>query len=173
MDDPLAPGAAVGTGVAWEAMTGQSWGTTTVRRALWSTGLLILLGGIFGMHGLGSHAGGMGLEMHLMTPAAVVSGDVAPRPDVPDVMIANVRDVADSLMAVSAALVQDLPEGDSGATAMCMGVLAVALTMLLRHLGGVSALRRYRWAMTLARVLMSPGRDPHPPSLIVLSIQRC
>ena len=154
-------------------MTEQSWGTTTVRRALWSTGLLILLAGLFGMHGLGSHAGGMGPELHPMSSAAVASAAVAPTPGAQDVVGAGARDVADSTLAVSAALVQVPLVGDMASTAMCMAVLAVGLTLLLRSLGDVPALRRYRWATTLARVLMSPGRDPDPPSLIVLSIQRC
>lgn len=171
--DPGGRGAAVGTGVAWEAMTGQNGGTITARRAPWCVGLLILLAGIFGMHGLSSHAGGIGPEMHPMTPAAVHLGSGAPTHGVPDVLIAGVRDVTESPIAVGAALVQDLPVGDMGATAMCMAVLAVALTMLLRCLGACPALWRYRWAMTSARAPSSPGRDRDSPSLIVLSIQRC
>lgn len=154
-------------------MTGQSWGTTTERRALRFTGLLILLAGIFGMHGLSSHAGGMGPELHQMSSAAVASAAVAPTPGVQDVVSAGARDVADSTLAVSAALVQVPPVGDMGSTAMCMAVLALALTMLLRFLGDVFALRPYRWATRLTQVPMSPGRDPDPPPLIVLSIQRC
>ena len=151
-------------------MTGQGWGTTTARRALWSAGLLILLAGIFGMHGLGSHAGGLGAEMHPMTRGVVGPGADA---TMPDVLIAGVRDVAHSTTGVSAALLQDLPVGDMGATAMCMAVLALALTLLLRSLGDVPARRRYGRTSTWAQAPISPGRDPDPPSLIVLSIQRC
>ena len=154
-------------------MTGQSWGTTTERRALRFAGLLILLTGIFGMHGLSSHAGGMGAELHPMSSAAPASAAVAPSPGAQDVVGAEARDVADSSMAVSSALVQVPLVGDMGSTAMCMAVLVVALTMLLRLLGDVPAPRHYRWATRLTRIPMSPGRDPDPPSLIVLSIQRC
>lgn len=154
-------------------MTGQRRGTTIARRALWFTGVLILVAGILGMHGLSSHAGGMSPEMHPITPVHAVSGVGAPTPDVQDVVITGVRDIADSTTAVAVSLVQDLSVGDMGVTAMCIAVLAVALTMLLRFMGDVPALRPFRWATTLARAPTSHGRDPDPPSLILLSIQRC
>ena len=53
---------------------------TTARRALWFGGLLVLLAGIVGMHGLNSHAGGMDPAAH-----AVVLHDSALPPSLADV----------------------------------------------------------------------------------------
>lgn len=73
-----------------------------------------------------------------------------------------------------AVLVEGLPGRDMGMSATCVAVLALALTVLLRVLGDAPALPLYRRLSALTRALMPPpGRDPDPPSLIVLSILRC
>ena len=155
-------------------MTERGRARTTAQRALWCFGLFVLLAGIFGMHGLSSHAGGVGGEVHTMASrehaaatalAAMLGGH--------DGESAGVRGAADGMARVGSVVDQLPPVGDMGLTAMCLAVLAVALAMLLRILGDVPALRLRRRVRTSTRVAVSPGRDPDPPSLIVLSIQRC
>ena len=147
----------------------------TARRALWFSGMIILLAGIFGMHGLSSHAGGMSAELRTPPPQETASaGMSAAAPlGVHEVARAEVRDVTDTAAAVRAVLAEGLPGADMGVTAMCVAVLAVALTVLLRVLGdGPGPLLHWR-ASAPTRARVRRGRDPDPPSLIVLSIQRC
>ena len=62
---------------------------------------------------------------------------------------------------------------DMGATGMCMAVLVLSLIALILRLYA-SRVRPLLWLA--ARPVRSPmvrGRDPDPPSLLRLSIQRC
>jgi Family of unknown function (DUF6153) len=141
--------------------------TTTAQRAVWRGALGVVLAGLFGMHGLDSH-GMPGIEA---THAAMA---------VPEMAGAGGNEVLSAPAAVH--------DGDSGARRdhhlgasgdghghglTCMAILAIALLVLLRGLRGRSA-RRVLWMLT--RPVRAPafmGRDPDPPSLIALSIQRC
>ena len=147
---------------------------TTARRALWFGGLLILLAGIVGMHGLESHSGGMVSGVHAFTlqePAAVELA--APPMSVHEVMATVVHDVAGAATAVGASVVEGVPGGHMDMTATCMAVLALALMMLLRMLGGAPLLPFFGRVGAPAWAPGPHGRDPDPPSLNVLSIQRC
>ena len=144
---------------------------TRARRALWFGGLLVLLAGIVGMHGLNSHAGGMdpaahSIVLHDSSAATVASSghDVA----------AAVHEVVGPAVTLASSAVAAGEFGmDAGMAGMCMAVLALALTLLLVRLGTAPAIPLYRLAGAPVRGLAPHARDPDPPSLIHLSIQRC
>jgi hypothetical protein len=143
---------------------------TTARRALWFVGLLVLLVGIVAMHGLNSHGGGMdpvahGIVVHDPGAASADSGH--------DVMAAAFQDLAGPVAAMGAAVAAGESGMGAGMAGMCMAVLALALTALLRMLGNAPALPLYR---LVGAPVLGPGphgRHPDPPSLINLSIRRC
>ena len=145
---------------------------TTARRALWFGGLLVLLAGIVGMHGLNTHAGGMdpaahAIVLHDASAAAVASSGH-------EAMAAAVNEMSGPAVTLAASAVAAAESGmDAGMAGMCMAVLALALTVLLRMLGTAPALPLYRLAGAPVRRLAPHARDPDPPSLIHLSIQRC
>jgi hypothetical protein len=151
---------------------------TTARHALWFGGLLAVLAGLFGTHGLDSHgAAGTDTVPHaVMTRIpmdAVAAGYGATG------AAASVSHHAVSMGYQFAAAVTSVPvagghdASDTGTAEMCMAILAVALVALLRLL----LISRDRpLLLLLARRARAPGpsgRDPDPPSLISLSIHRC
>lgn len=143
-----------------------------MRHALWLGGMLVVLGGLFGMHGLDNHGGaGMDSVAHAAmasSPMTVAAGPVS----------AAGRGLAGDIAhdtVLMAAVVTDA-SGDAdlgmGATGMCMAVLGLSLLVLLL----IRARRLSPLVWLGARPARAPrarGRDPDPPSLILLSIQRC
>ena len=147
--------------------------TSRARRALWLAGLLLLLAGLFGMHGLSSHGtSSLGSRDHGQISAA---DSDSPMPAVTHTGDAAVQaGEAPSMGAVlGTVLSPQQPLGlGTGAVAMCLAVLILSLMALLvglrQHLPTVMA--------KAGRPSPSPpvrGRDPDPPSLVRLSIQRC
>ena len=153
---------------------------STARRALWFSGLLILLAGIVGMHGLNSHAGRMAPDLHaivLHDPGAaqvpqspVLHGPVSV---VHDLVATAVHEVAGPVAAMGAVVAEGGSGLGTGMAGMCMAVLGLALAVLLRMLGNRPALPLHRLVGAPVRAPGPHGRDPDPPSLIDLSIRRC
>ena len=144
---------------------------TAARRALWFVGLLVLLTGIVAMHGLNSHGGGMDPAAHAMV---LHEPGTAPVSSGHDLMAAAVHEVSGPVVAIGAAVAASASGMEAGMTGMCMAVLALALTFLLRMLGNAPALHQlYCLVGAPARAPGPHGRDPDPPSLIDLSIRRC
>ena len=147
------------------AMRTNSRSHSTARHVLWLGGLLIVLGGLFGMHGLDAHGGAVrGQSVH---------GAMAGSPDgsASGAMAETAHHIAPVLASVTK------PTGHTGmnmvATGMCMAVLAVGLMVVLLIIRA-GLLRPPVWLV--ARPACAPaarGRDPDPPCLIRLSIQRC
>jgi len=154
-------------------MSDQKQSVATARRALWFAGMLILLAGVVGMHGLNSHAGGMGHGMSVAMPGPVGAAMHAAPAPAGELVATVVHDVAGATTSVEAAVAESVPRGAMGMTAMCMAVLTMALTVLLRMLGGAPTLPFFTQVSAMARALVPHGRDPDPPSLTVLSIRRC
>jgi hypothetical protein len=140
------------------------------RRALWFVGLLVLLSGIVAMHGLNSHGGGMDPSVHLVATHDPAAASLAAGHDV---IAAAAHEVAGPVAMMGAAVAAGGSGMDAGMAGMCMAVLALALTVLLRMLGSAPAFPLYRLVGAPARAPGPHGRDPDPPSLINLSIQRC
>jgi hypothetical protein len=115
---------------------------STARQALRLGGLLVVLGGVLGMHGLDNHGGaGMG---------AVGHADMA----------ASAHITAATHGTGYAVLAQISHEATAAAPAMTGS--------------GGRAGRAWAWVSPgCARPPAAPGRDPDPPSLFSLSIQRC
>ena len=141
---------------------------STVRYALWLGGLLVLLGGLFGMHGLDNHGdAGMDTIAHATMAGPAEHGAVAAH-EVIDGTVAGAAAVALAVTGASGHTGMDM-----GAAGMCVAVLILALIALLVR-AQAGRLRPLLWMV--ARPVRGPetwGRDPDPPSLISLSIQRC
>ena len=147
---------------------------TRARRALWFGGLLLLLAGIVGMHGLDSHTGGMVPQVHAIAlPEPAADSWAAPMSGVHEVMATAVHDVAGAATAMGTSAIEGVPVGHMDMTPMCMAVLAMALTVLIQMLRGAPSLPPFRRICAPARTPGPQGRDPDPPSLTILSIQRC
>ena len=139
----------------------------TARRAVWLGALGIVLAGLFGMHGLDSHGmPGMGAAH------AAMAGPEMAVPGGHEVMSSSAAHEEGSA-TTAVPVTSGHPAMDVGMELTCMAILAVALLVLLRQLRGRRA-RLVLWM--LSRPVRAPafmGRDPDPPSLIALSIQRC
>lgn len=145
-----------------------------MHRALWLAGLLVLFGGLFGMHGLDDHAGaGMGSVAHaaMAAPAhSAPSGQEALPGTAHLHAVAGV--VADAVVGEMATATRHAGMS-MGATGACMAVLVLSLLLLILRL---VANRMRPMSLRVARAACPPrvrGRDPDPPSLFRLSIQRC
>ena len=142
----------------------------TVRHALWLGGLLVVLAGLFGMHGLDNH-GSAAMSGHGAV-GATHGARTTPT---------TLRGVADSsghAVMLGGAFVADAVvsgEGPSSSTmaGVCMAVLVVGLLTLLLLL---RSSRAHVSRLLRARVAPAPafrGRDPDPPCLFTLCVQRC
>lgn len=164
-----------GGGLHWRVMSLHDRSGTTARRALWIGGLLILLAGIVGMHGLDSHSGGMSPDVHAIAQQEPALGELsaAPMSEVSEVMATAVHDAVGAATVVGASVIDGVSGGHREMTVMCMAVLAMALTVLLRMLSDAPRLPPYGRVGAPSRASGPRGRDPDPPSLNVLSIRRC
>lgn len=134
------------------------------RFALRLVGLLAVVAGVIGMHGLANH-GVTGME-------AVSHPIVAT--DQPSNTAAATMATADALLGATATLAPAMPAGmDMQMAGWCIAILMMglgALTLLLRRRGLCLA----PWVMRLhCATRRVGGRDPDPPSMQRLSIQRC
>lgn len=154
--------------------TRRPFSTTSGRPALRVAGLLLVLAGLFGMHGLASH-GDAGMES---VPGAVMAETSTSQTAVDLDVAPGSRNHAWPMVGHAQLAVQGLGVPghggiDMGMAAMCVAVLAAALIALVRLLLArrVSPLL---WLQLRCSIAVFPlGRDPDPPSLINLSIQRC
>ncbi|GAB3669130.1 hypothetical protein GCM10027596_40920 [Nocardioides korecus] len=151
---------------------------TAARRALWLGALLLTLAGLFGMHGLSDHGTEQMDSAH--TPATTVSsvssmssvmtGTASTAVDLAHATVATVSPVLDAVVSHNPGASTGM---DMSVTAMCLAVLlltAIALIVALQA-------QRLRPLLFLtARPVRAPvtaGREPAPPNLYALSIQRC
>lgn len=139
-------------------------------------GLLAVLSGLFGIHGFANH-GVAGTEN--MPHAVMASVFEATATTGSSVMSAHAKGsvalVVDRADGVAAAMVSPvMPEG------IDMSMIGLCVAVLVMGIGALLVLARFRprapvlW--TLCRTgaaTATAGRDPDPPSLTVLSIQRC
>lgn len=153
---------------------------TAARHGLWIASLFVVLGGLFGMHGLADHGTG---DMSMMSPAA--SGAVAHPGDVPGLtpenaqLAVNAVDVLATKVTTRGVEQADrvAPSG-AGSGHQMLGLCAAVLTAGLLTLLAMLVHRPARGFFVVGvdvRRLRSPagGRDPDPPSLTRLSIRRC
>lgn len=147
----------------------------SARPGLRLAGLILVLAGLFGMHGLGGHeaaamgsASQAGMAELPMSAAAADAGVTAG-------LGHQIEQVGTQSAPGPDAVGASGPGGmGMGMTAMCVAILAAGLIALVRFLLG-GRVRSVLWmlARQARAVLRQPGRDPDPPSLIALSIQRC
>lgn len=166
-----------GRRVAWLVMNACERPRTRVRYALWLTGLVALLAGIVGMHGLNSH-GAMAAGTHPPAHSVVTELGEAPRGSDHGAMTTGVGELVGAVTSIAAKAVAAVPSGTAGGMdamgGMCVAILVLALTGLLRLLRGAPGMAMpYRLVTDLVRGMGPHARDPDPPSLIRLSIQRC
>lgn len=141
---------------------------STLRHALWIGGLFVILGGLFGMHGLDNH-GGAGMETiaHdiLASPAA---NNAAAGPEATTDAVHEAAAVMTVVTDTSRHAAMEM-----GAAGMCVAVLVLALLALLLRLHNGHIRPLLCLSVRPAQAQVVRGRDPDPPSLIRLSIQRC
>lgn len=146
---------------------------TTARHALWFGGILVVLAGLFGMHGLDSHgAAGMDTTAYAAISEgpmdAVAASGAAVRSDGHHAMETPTQ-AGLTVSSMSEATGSDAT--DMGMAGMCMAILVGALITLVRPL------RASRFRSVPAEPARPPwlsvGRSRDPPSLIALSILRC
>ena len=147
------------------------------RWQLWFALSLVLLG-LFGMHGLSSHgtsshaahqsgATSDMAPMHtdaLLKTATAPAGIVAAAATVPAGIVTAAAPVAASLLAGSVS---------DGLAALCLTILTGAALTLLWLALARSHRRPYSFAPRMVEVPRPLGRDPDPPTPLLLSISRC
>ena len=163
---------------------------TSAQHALRLAGLIAVLAGLFGMHGLNGHSSDHGpaaMRTHTAAPAmaampampAVASLGMGasvfaalPTGIVSDAAL-SAGTHAEGLLQASTGTGHDTDSGGIAMGAMCLAILGAALLALLQLL-------RRAWVAPVvwtlprpARAITPRSRDPDPPSLIKLSIQRC
>lgn len=138
-------------------------------------GLLFVLAGLFGMHGLASHG----------AAAAETSSEAAMTGTHMSLAASDVAELADQAAALVGRVVDrsqgpgEIASGsphtgmDMTRAMMCVAILTVGLIALLRLLLGARVGPFLQLLPRQALAFMRPGRDPDPPWLIALSIQRC
>lgn len=148
---------------------------TAVRMA----GLLVVLAGLLGMHGLDTHGASPAGHMTLMEQPGATKSTPAVKHS-PGSMGSSSRqlegvsaNVESPTMAVAVASAIPTMNIDMSMLALCLAILTagVLALMWLLHRARTAPLLwiRPRLATTVER----RGRDPDPPSLTVLSILRC
>lgn len=141
---------------------------STLRHAVWLGGLLVILGGLFGMHGLDAH----GFDGMRPTTVASAAGPAAHAPV--STMHATTTPVLAAATVITAASHEAADTGmGMGALGMCMALVAVTLMSLISWLHTVRSTPLPWLAARYRATPRSRGRDPGPPSLVGLSIQRC
>ena len=154
---------------------------TSAQHVLRLTGLIVVLAGLFGMHGLSGQSSGhgaAGMNMQTTAPPTLMAAS-AMSMETSDLAAISTGIVSDAgLLAGSQA--EDLLEAATGSGhggmalgAMCLAILGAALLALLRLLHRARRAPRVWTLPRPARAIVPRGRDPDPPSLIKLSIQRC
>ncbi|MEP7090011.1 MAG: DUF6153 family protein [Nocardioidaceae bacterium] len=137
-------------------------------------GLLMVLAGLFGMHGLVGHGDG---GMQTSSRTAMSGMSMSPIAAGFHASVIDEGDLANPLAGQARRPVQFASApghvGMDMSMAMCMAILAVGLIALLRLLlgRGVSSVW---WSLPRqVRARVYPGRAADPPSLTALSIRRC
>jgi len=143
-----------------------------------------VLAGLFGMHGLsglGSGHGAAGLSVQTALPALMAASSMSMGASDLDAIPAGIGsdaglwggNQAEDLLGAATGSGHGTDSGGMAMGAMCLAILGAALLALLR------LLQRARvapvvWSLPRpTRAIVPRGRDPDPPSLIKLSIQRC
>ncbi len=154
-------------------MTTQRRRGPSARRAVWAGGMLVLLAGLLGMHGLGmqglgSHGtAGMGPMAEASLPESVMGVGGAVHTSMSGVAHEAGSAVASTVVVAGHRLM------DMGMAGMCVAILSIALIALLRLLS-TCRVQSGLWVFARpARALSQVGRRPDAPSLFRLSIQRC
>jgi hypothetical protein len=136
----------------------------SVRPGLRLAALILVLAGLFGMHGLGGH--------DAVAVGSVPQAAMAEMPMSPHAAVHITS--GQSQPQIEAVGVPGAGGMDMGMATMCVAILAGALIALLRFLLG-GRVRPLMWVLgrEAQAVLGHSGRHPDPPSPIALSIQRC
>ncbi|WP_460829470.1 hypothetical protein [Nocardioides hungaricus] len=168
---------------------------TSVQHALRLTGLIVVLAGLFGMHGLtgqasalgggqGSDHGAAGMSMQIAPPALMaaspmssMSMDASDFAAIPTGIVLDaglwVGNQAEDLLEAATGSGHGSDSGGMAMGTMCLAILGAALLALARLLRRARVAPVVWWLPRPARAILPRGRDPDPPFLVRLSIQRC
>lgn len=161
-------------------MTLSIHGSIPARTLLRLAGLVMVLIGLFGMQGLACHgtASTTGTNMMMSVPASAQTTAVPASGSVGHSLVGGATIAASALVSAGHAVLtsadRDMP-GDMGMNmaGLCVAILLIGvagLILLLNRSPRLAALWRTPRLVALLRPL---GREPAPPSLTALSVQRC
>lgn len=148
---------------------------TPARTALRLVGLLVVLAGLFGMHGLANHGVG---GMENMPQAVIAEASTGMAGSTVGLITAGIDRPVGALVdhgEGAVAVLSGLGHEGMGMNmaGLCVAILAIGLVALLLLLRGRRAPRTL-WSLPRLMPAVTPrGRDPAQPSLTALSIQRC
>ena len=148
---------------------------TPARKALWLAGLLLTLAGLVAMHGLSGH-GVSGGAHDMASVMAAQHGSAMAEPGLADPGHPDGTNARAGTAVVTTAIasVRDGVTDHDGLMALCVAILVAALGALLRRLAATQTITTLaRSSEPTRRWAQLRGRDRDPPSLTVLSIQRC
>lgn len=139
--------------------------------------MLAALAGLFAMHGLSEH----GVMQHDTSPMSSMTADVTADVLAVGVSVADSTGPVDDLGALGALADAVVVRGGSDLLAqhagmammLCLAVLAGAVVLLLRARGLPMILILRSVTRSPRSVLGRTSREPEPPDLFVLSVQRC
>lgn len=162
---------------------------TSAQHVLRLAGMIVVLAGLFGMHGLSGQSSGLsgghgaaGMTTQTtaspaLMAASAMSMDASDLAAIPTGIVSDAvllaGNQAEDLLEAATGSGHGTDSGGMAMGAMCVAILGASLLALLR------LLQRARVAPVVwtlprpARAIVPRGRDPDPPSLIKLSIQRC
>lgn len=158
---------------------------TSTQHVLRLAGLIVVLAGLFGMHGLsgqssglsGSHgAAGMNMQTtgsQALMAASAMSMDASDLVAIPTGIVSDAGLLAGNQAGDLLDAATGSGHGGMAMGAMCLAILGAALLTLLRPLQRARVAQGVWTLPRPARAIVPRGRDPDPPSLIKLSIQRC
>lgn len=165
-------------------MPGPDRPTAAARPALRLVGLLVVVAGLFGMHGLAGH----GLHLDHDVPSGSGPALAAPyHADAVTHLAAAAAGSGHEAMAMAAPAVgldstDPAPTGlgmgmttgmGMGSATMCVAILGVALLLILRRTHRERSFAPTNGWPDPRRTIVHPGRPPAPPSLTLLSVRRC
>lgn len=162
-------------------MTLLTRGPVTGHTLLRLAGLVVVLIGLFGMHGLASHgtegATGTDMTMSVSAPSPATTPTSVSGP-AGQPFVEGATPAVSSLAGIGRAVLTSIDGGGHGDMGMsmaglCVAILLIGVTGLLLFLNRSLRVTTLWSAPRVVARIRPVGREPDPPSLSALSVQRC
>lgn len=159
-------------------MPGPGLPTAAARPALRLVGLLVVVAGLFGMHGLAGHGLHIDHDVHSGSGPALAAPFPAGAITPPAAAAAGSGHEA-MAMAAPAVGLDSTDAGPAstgtgmGSAMLCVAILGAALLLILRPTHRERSFPLANGRPDPRRAIVDPARPPAPPSLTLLSVRRC